>query len=369
MKKHLNSRATALVELCINGTQGVLVHADRHDHWMLPGGRRNTYANGQREPLLAAAVRELFEETGLIADSGFFWLRHKGKSNQHTVYVLHTSGVPAIVDPHEAPLLGLCLPDLSIKIIASDASFHSSSTQLFSSSQHIIQTYYQHKAEHPEQFQSPLSDPSEKAPSKADSASSPSSPPATTKSSHSPCKRQVEVAIGTARLELCEGSIVRQDLDAIVNAANTHLANGGGVCGIIHDKAGEHELKAACSKIGGCPTGEARLTPGFKLPARSIIHAVGPRYADHSHAEAERLLASAYTASLRLARKNGIQSVAFPSLSTGIYGYPIEKATPVALRAVADYMQRHPEIRHVRFVLLKDSFDVYADALQSLNMT
>jgi len=366
MKKHLNSRATALVELCIDGTQGVLVHGDRHNHWMLPGGRRNTYANGQREPLLAAAVRELFEETGLIADSGFFWLRHKGTSNQHTVYVLHTSGAPAIVDPHEAPVLGLCLPDLSITIIASDASFHSSSTQLFSSSHHIIQTYYQHKAEHPQRFQSPLSDPSEGDPSKAESASS---PPATTKSSHGPCKRQVEVAIGTARLELCEGSIVRQDLDAIVNAANTHLANGGGVCGIIHDKAGEHDLQAACRKIGGCPTGEARLTPGFKLAARSIIHAVGPRYGSHSHAEAEWLLASAYTASLRLARENGIQSVAFPSLSTGIYGYPIEKAAPVALRAVADYLQRRPEIRHVRFVLLEDSFDVYADALQSLNMT
>lgn len=373
MRKRPRFRATALVELTMNGTQGVLVHADRHNSWLLPGGGRDTYANGQREPLLAAAVRELFEETGLTADGGFFWMEHQGKVNRHTVFVLHATGTPTIVDAQEAPALGLCLPDLSIQTIAAADAFDPAQARLMSSSQHIIQAYYQRKAEHPDQFRLPVFISSEDAPSTAGAAphTEEATPPAAApqRASRSACKRQVEVTIGPSRLELCEGSIVHQGLDAVVNAANTGLYNGNGVCGALHKAAGARELEAACRKIGGCPTGEARLTPGFKLQARFIIHAVGPIYRNYSPAEAERLLASAYTSSLRLARKNSIQSVAFPSLSTGIYGYPIAKAAPVALRAVAEYMQRRPEIRHVRFVLRGDSFDTYADALQHLNVT
>jgi O-acetyl-ADP-ribose deacetylase (regulator of RNase III) len=110
------------------------------------------------------------------------------------------------------------------------------------------------------------------------------------------------------------------------------LANGGGVCGAIHCAAGARELEDACRAIGGCPTGEARLTPGFALPARYVIHAVGPRYADHAPDEATRLLAGAYRSSLQLAADNGIHSIAFPSLSTGIYGFPLDKAALIALQ-------------------------------------
>jgi O-acetyl-ADP-ribose deacetylase (regulator of RNase III) len=120
--------------------------------------------------------------------------------------------------------------------------------------------------------------------------------------------------------------------DAIVNAANESLAPGGGVCGAIHRAAGP-ELARACAHVGGCPTGEARLTPGFELPAKFVIHAVGPVWRGGGVGEAD-LLASAYHASIRLAAKYGLQSIAFPALSTGIYGYPLQPATQVAVDAV-----------------------------------
>lgn len=178
----------------------------------------------------------------------------------------------------------------------------------------------------------------------------------------------VKIPIGTALLELSQGDIVHQNLDAIVNAANPALANGGGVCGAIHRAAGTDELEAACRALGGCPTGEARLTPGFKLAARYVIHAVGPRYAEHQPDEAARLLASAYRSSLQLASQHGIRSVAFPSLSTGIYGYPIDDAASIALRTVIDYLQQDSRTNHVRFVLFGDSFGPYRDALQRLGI-
>jgi O-acetyl-ADP-ribose deacetylase (regulator of RNase III) len=120
--------------------------------------------------------------------------------------------------------------------------------------------------------------------------------------------------------------------DAIVNAANESLAPGGGVCGAIHRAAGP-ELAQACAHVGGCPTGEARLTPGFELPAKFVIHAVGPVWHGGGVGEAD-LLASAYHASIRLAAKYGLRSIAFPALSTGIYGYPLQPATQVAVDAV-----------------------------------
>ena len=121
-------------------------------------------------------------------------------------------------------------------------------------------------------------------------------------------------------------------VDAIVNAANTDLKPGGGVCGAIHRAAGP-ELAQACAELRGCPTGEARITPGFKLKARYVIHAVGPVWRGGETAEADRL-ASAYAASIRLASGLRLKSVAFPAISTGVYGYPLEQATPIAVAAV-----------------------------------
>lgn len=126
--------------------------------------------------------------------------------------------------------------------------------------------------------------------------------------------------------------ITALDTDAIVNAANESLAPGGGVCGAIHRAAGP-ELARACAAIGHCPTGEARITPGFRLPARYVIHAVGPVWRGGGEGEAE-LLASAYRSALRLASEHGLKSIAFPAISTGIYGYPLEQATEVAVQAV-----------------------------------
>jgi O-acetyl-ADP-ribose deacetylase (regulator of RNase III) len=121
-------------------------------------------------------------------------------------------------------------------------------------------------------------------------------------------------------------------LDAIVNAANEQLAPGGGVCGAIHRAAGP-ELARACAALGGCPTGSARITPGFNLPARYVIHAVGPMWQGGRSAEPE-LLASAYRSSMLLAAEHGVTSIAFPAISTGIYGYPLHAATEVAVRTV-----------------------------------
>jgi O-acetyl-ADP-ribose deacetylase (regulator of RNase III) len=126
--------------------------------------------------------------------------------------------------------------------------------------------------------------------------------------------------------------IITLDTDAIVNAANDSLAPGGGVCGAIHRAAGP-ELARACAAIGGCPTGQARITPGFRLPAKYVIHAVGPVWHGGNRGEAD-LLASAYRSSLQLAAENGVRSIAFPAISTGIYGYPLEEATRIAVSSV-----------------------------------
>lgn len=128
-----------------------------------------------------------------------------------------------------------------------------------------------------------------------------------------------------------QADITTLDVDAIVNAANEALAPGGGVCGAIHRAAGP-ELAAACAAIGHCPTGEARITPGFRLTARWVIHAVGPVWQGGTGREAE-LLAGCYRNSLDIARAHGLRSIAFPAISTGIYGYPPEPATRIAVAA------------------------------------
>ena len=157
------------------------------------------------------------------------------------------------------------------------------------------------------------------------------------------------VKIGASTLELVEGDITKQDTEAIVNAANTSLLGGGGVDGAIH-RAGGPQILEECQKIGGCPTGEARITTGGRLPAKWVIHTVGPAYRDGRHGEAE-LLASAYRSSLALASARGIKAVAFPSISTGAYGYPLAEAARIALTTARDYLKAHPEIALVRFVL------------------
>jgi O-acetyl-ADP-ribose deacetylase (regulator of RNase III) len=135
------------------------------------------------------------------------------------------------------------------------------------------------------------------------------------------------------RIDAVQGDITRQNVDAVVNAANQALAGGGGVDGAIHRAAGSADLQAACAKLGGCATGDAKVTPGFRLPARYVIHAVGPRYRDGRHGEAE-LLASCYRRSLELADEIGARSVAFPAISTGIYGYPASEAAEIAVRTL-----------------------------------
>jgi len=175
----------------------------------------------------------------------------------------------------------------------------------------------------------------------------------------------MEVKINRSVLELVEGDITQQDTDAIVNAANSRLQPGGGVDGAIH-RAGGPEIFEQTRQLGGCPTGSAVLTTGGQLRARFVIHAVGPIYRDGLHGEA-KLLASAYRESLKLAAARGLASVAFPSLSTGVYGYPVEEAARVALGAVMAYLKEHTDIQRVRFVLFgQPTFQAYAAALQGL---
>jgi O-acetyl-ADP-ribose deacetylase len=173
------------------------------------------------------------------------------------------------------------------------------------------------------------------------------------------------VQIGSSKLELVEGDITQQDTEAIVNAANTSLLGGGGVDGAIHRAGGPHILEE-CKKIGGCPTGEARITTGGCLKARWVIHTVGPVYRDGKHQEPE-LLADAHRNSLTLASEKGIKSVAFPSISTGAYGYPMAEAARVGLRTVIQYLKAHPEIALVRFVLFgQAAFRTYEQAMEDL---
>ena len=149
-------------------------------------------------------------------------------------------------------------------------------------------------------------------------------------------------------IELVRGNIVDEESDAIVNAANGSLLGGGGVDGAIHTAAGP-ALLAECRKLGGCATGAAKLTAGYRLRAQYIIHAVGPVYRGTKNDAL--LLASAYDACLEIARAQGFASVSFPAISTGIYGYPLEEAAPIALTTVREAMQRNPKLSRVRFVL------------------
>ncbi|MEN6480153.1 MAG: O-acetyl-ADP-ribose deacetylase [Anaerolineales bacterium] len=154
------------------------------------------------------------------------------------------------------------------------------------------------------------------------------------------------------RIRVWKGDITTLAVDAIVNAANSRLMPGGGVCGAIHAAAGP-ELLAECLQLGGCPTGEARLTRGYRLKAKYVIHAVGPIWHGGSQNEAQ-LLASCYRQSLELATAHDIQSIAFPSISTGIYGYPLERAARVAVQTIVNYLAEHDVPREVVLVVYAD---------------
>ena len=175
----------------------------------------------------------------------------------------------------------------------------------------------------------------------------------------------MEIRINRSELVLINGDITGEETDAIVNAANSGLRGGGGVDGAIHRKGGP-SIMEECRQIGRCPTGSAVITGAGKLKAKQVIHAVGPIWSGGGRNEAD-LLAGAYRESLKLASKHKLQSVSFPSISTGAYGYPIKEAAEVALSTVIEYLKGHPEIRLVRFVLFGEpTYNSYADVLKHL---
>lgn len=166
------------------------------------------------------------------------------------------------------------------------------------------------------------------------------------------------------RIEARQGDITRLPVDAIVNAANKTLLGGGGVDGAIHRAAGP-DLLAECRTLGGCPTGEARLTRGYRLPARYVIHTVGPVY--RGRPQDARLLAECYRSSLQLAVDHGLQTIAFPAISCGVYGYPIRDACRIAVDTTLAFVERQREIHQVVFVLFSpDDLAVYQDYLSRL---
>jgi len=176
----------------------------------------------------------------------------------------------------------------------------------------------------------------------------------------------MKVTVHQSTLEIARGDITTEETEAIGNAANSALAGGGGVDGAIHRAGGPAIMAELKARYRGCPTGSAVITGGGRLKANHVIHAVGPRYS--GTAKDAELLSGAYRKSLELCTQHGISSIAFPSISTGIYGYPVEEASRIALKTVRDYLKDHPEIKLVRFVLFdSNTYRAYEEALKTLN--
>ena len=168
-----------------------------------------------------------------------------------------------------------------------------------------------------------------------------------------------------AKIEIIQGDITKQAVDAIVNAANCSLLGGGGVDGAIHRAAGP-ELLAECRTLNGCKTGEAKITRGYKLPAKYVIHTPGPVWNGGNNGEADKLR-SCYRSCLVLASENGCKTVDFPSISTGVYHFPLSKASEIAVKTISEYLFEHPEIERVRMVCFDArTKEYYEKALERL---
>jgi O-acetyl-ADP-ribose deacetylase (regulator of RNase III) len=175
----------------------------------------------------------------------------------------------------------------------------------------------------------------------------------------------MEFKVNNSIIKLVQGDITKQATQAIVNAANRSLLGGGGVDGAIH-RAGGPAILAECKKLGGCDTGDAKITTGGKLPAAFVIHTVGPVWHGGRSREAE-LLASAYRRSLEVAEANRVTSLSFPSISTGVYRFPLDRASKIAIGTVVDYMKGDTKIKEVDFVLFSDSdFKVYEHTIKEI---
>lgn len=161
------------------------------------------------------------------------------------------------------------------------------------------------------------------------------------------------------KIQIIQGDITKQAVDAIVNAANCSLLGGGGVDGAIHRAAGP-ELLAECRTLNGCATGQAKITKGYRLPAKYVIHTPGPVWRGGEHGEPE-LLASCYRSCLRLAREHGCKTVDFPSISTGVYHFPLEKAAEIAIGTIADFLETATELQQVRMVCFDERTKAHYD--------